>query len=81
MCDWTVLRRLVRGKGRSKWSFAMTVFARRQPESDGSTTSALLWLNLRNVCTFSAVTLNCFLVSVYLFTSLYPLVFVLFLLI
>lgn len=46
-----------------KMEHCLTVLSNRQPESDGTTTSALLWLNLRNVCTFSAVTLHCFLVQ------------------
>lgn len=51
-----------------------------QPEpKNGATTSALLWSNLRNVCTFSAVTLTCFLASV-VFSSLTLVFFVLFLL-
>lgn len=73
----------MRGKRLSKWSHAWRYYqADNQNHDHGhdrTTTSALLWLNLRNVCTFSAVTLYCFLVSVYLFTSFYSLVFVLFL--
>lgn len=79
MCDSSEVS--CEGEGTLKVELCLTVLSSRQPESNGTTTSALLWLNLRNVCTFSAVTLNCFLVSVYLFTSLYPLDFVLFLLI
>lgn len=55
--DWTVLRCLVKGWGGG----GGTVKPSRQPESkNGRTTSALLWSNLRNACTFSAVTLTCF---------------------
>ena len=48
-------------------------------KKNGTTTSALLWVYVRNVCTFSAVTLYRYLVSVYLFTSLYHFYLVLFL--
>lgn len=57
-CVWLDSSEVSReGEGTLKVEHCLMVLSSRQPESNGTTTSALLWLNLRNVCTFSAVTL------------------------